>query len=170
MSKRGPDIEEAFLEKVNANRRIIHKVCNLYLKDEAEKEDLFQEILLQLWRAYPNFQGKAKFSTWMYRIALNTAITGVRKSQRKVPVEDREVEEADVIGEDTLLDKKERSQVLWKAIYSLSDVEKAIIILYMESYSYEEISEMVGINVNHLGVKINRIKKKLKAILSPHLT
>ncbi len=161
--------EQKFLALINENRGIIHRVCHLYAFDSDDREDLFQEILLQLWRAYSSYREEARFSTWMYRISLNTAISGIRKQKRRPITASLEgVDEKGESGND--LERSERQEILWKAIARLSRVEKAIVILYLEEHSYEEIAEVMGLTVNHIGVKINRIKKKLRGILNPHLT
>ncbi len=132
-------------------------------KDEC-REDLFQDILVQLWQSYPSFNKKSKFSTWMYRVSLNTAIAQFRKDKRNnedsvpdIPV--------NIPEEETYQEKEARRSLVQKAINKLSKAEKAIIILYMDDYSYEEISEISGMTMSNVGVKISRIKTKLQKIL-----
>lgn len=152
-----------------AHQGIVHKVCRLYCTDPGDRRDLFQEILLQLWRAWPRFRGEAKISTWMYRIALNTAISDLRKRKRRPELEQMPEGELKIGMNDPSLEDREKSTFLYNAINQLSKVEKAIVMLYLESHSYEEIAEIVGITPNHVGVKLSRIKQKLKQLLSPHL-
>ena len=141
----------------------------MYCNAEDVKADLFQEIVLQLWRAYGSFQGKAKITTWMYRVALNTAISGFRKQSRKpehYAISDREMEIPQI---ESKPDLAEETKWLYMAIDQLSEVEKAIIMLYLEEHSYDEIAEIIGITRTHVGVKINRIKTKLRKIMMPHV-
>ncbi|MDP5168682.1 MAG: RNA polymerase sigma factor [Bacteroidia bacterium] len=161
--------QEPFLEIISTHQRIIHKVCRLYAHTEDDRADLFQEILLQLWRAFGSFKGESKISTWMYRVALNTAISGFRKSSRRPATTDLDSTALIAAADAPSSDAEEETQLLYKAIAMLSDLERAIIMLYLEEQSYEEIGEVIGITPNYVGVKINRIKSKLKDILSPHL-
>jgi len=129
------------------------------MSDVAEREDLFQEITLQAWNAYKSFRGESKFSTWLYRVALNTAISFFRKEKRK-PVFQSTVEfpESPEIIDNT----EEQIQAMYKAIGTLSKIDKALVMLYLEDYSYDEIGNMLGITANNVAVKMNRIKSKLK--------
>ncbi len=153
--------EKAFISLLNEHQKIIYKVCNLYMDMHSDREDLFQEITLQAWKAYGNFRGDAKFSTWLYRVALNTAITFFRKDKRK----------PDTYSTDTLPDTvnepydpiEEQVRAMYAAIGELSKIDKAIVMLYLEDYSYQEIGDMMGISANNVAVKMNRIKTKLKA-------
>jgi RNA polymerase sigma-70 factor (ECF subfamily) len=155
--------QKEFLQIVNENQGIIRKVCHLYGRDEAGKEDLYQEIIIQLWKAFGSFRGESKFSTWMYRIALNTAISDLRKQNRRVDLQFPEFiprEEAD-LKDDA---KEEQLKQLYASIQKLSEVEKAIVMLYLEDKSYEEMEEILGINNGNLRVKMNRIKDKLRTM------
>ncbi len=157
------NVQNEFLEIVNRNQGIIRKVCHLYCRDEAGKDDLYQEIVIQLWKAYGSFRGESKFSTWMYRIALNTAISDLRKQNRRVDLQFPEFiprEEADVKDDA----KEEQLKQLYAAIQQLSEVEKAIVMLYLEDKSYEEMEEILGISNGNLRVKMNRIKDKLRTL------
>lgn len=161
--------QEPFLEIISIHQRIIHKVCRLYSHTADDREDLFQEILLQLWRAYGSFKGDAKISTWMYRVALNTAISGFRKSSRRPLTSELDATAFQAMADLPNPEVEENKQLLYKAIALLSDLERAIIMLYLEEHSYDEIAEIIGITSNYVGVKISRIKSKLKDILSPHM-
>lgn len=153
-----------FTELIEKNQGIAHKVSRMYCNGTICSEDLFQDILLQLWRSYPNYNNKRKFSTWMYRIALNTAISQFRKTKsNKIDFIDSYSE---IISyNDNIDERNEDASLLFNAISQLSKAEKAIIMLYMDDCSYEEISEIIGISVSNVGVKINRIKKKLREYL-----
>jgi RNA polymerase sigma-70 factor (ECF subfamily) len=136
------------------------------MTDYADKEDLFQEVTLQAWKAYPTFRGDAKFSTWLYRVALNTAITFFRKEKKQVPtfvteiLPDTNAEQYNPI--------EEQVQAMYKAIGELSKIDKALIMLYLEDYSYIEIGETLGISPNNVAVKMNRLKTKLKEQTQKH--
>ncbi|SHF65414.1 RNA polymerase sigma factor [Pedobacter caeni] len=155
-------MEKAFIKMINEHRGIIYKVCNLYCLEKEYKKDLFQEIVLQLWKSFPSFRNESQRSTWMYRVALNTAITIFRKESRapeRRSISDAEFEIPDM---DTFTDQQEQMGLLKQAINTLTQIEKAIILLYLEEKSYEEISEIIGISKTNVGVKINRIKIKLE--------
>lgn len=160
-------LEKQFVEELEANQNIIHKVCRAYTNNESDHKDLFQEITIQLWKAYENFRGDSKFSTWMYRVALNTAISLYRKSKRKVQtgqlydnLKALEYEEYD--------DTQDRQlALLYQAIHSLTDIEKALVLLYLEDKPYKEIASCLGITEVNARVKMNRTKTKLKQILNP---
>ncbi|MBT9483174.1 RNA polymerase sigma factor [Sediminibacterium sp.] len=153
--------EKDFIQLLNQNQKIIHKVCNLYMNWQEDKEDLFQEITLQAWKAYSQFRGEAKFSTWLYRVALNTAITFFRKDKKNAFIDTvSEMPELTVpMDRDSIEDK---TKAMYEAIAALSKIDKAIVMLYLEDYSYAEISEIIGITANNIAVKMNRIKVKLR--------
>lgn len=158
-------MKEEFTRRLKENQGIIHKICNIYFQNHPDKEDYFQEIVIKLWKAYPQFKGKSKFSTWMYRVALNTAIDLLRKEKirpKSVQLSKNEYELKDRIAKQ----KSTKQDKLYRAINLLSEVEKAIIILYLEDYSYREIAEIVGISETYTGVKINRIKTELQRRLN----
>lgn len=139
----------------------------MYCKNATDRQDVFQEILAQLWKSFPSFRNESKVSTWIYRVALNTAISFYRK-ERKVP-EKELIQNSLLLSEEIHFEEEQRAQIafLYKAINKLTKVEKAIILLYLEEKSYEEISDIMGITITNVGVKINRIKSKLKKILNP---
>jgi RNA polymerase sigma-70 factor (ECF subfamily) len=156
--------EQDFLQLVNQNQGIIRKVCHLYGRNDADKDDLYQEIIIQLWKSFGSFRGEAKFSTWMYRIALNTAISNLRKQARKVVLSFPEfipLEQAD--SEEEKL-KEEKLKEMYAAISRLTEVEKAIVMLYLEDKSYDEMEEILGISSGTLRVKMNRVKEKLRSL------
>ncbi len=160
--------EQNFLQLVNPNQGIIRKVCHLYGRNETDKEDLYQEIIIQLWKSFGSFRGDAKFSTWMYRIALNTAISNFRKQSKKITLSFPEFipkEPADTNDEKI---KEEKLKEMYAAIYCLTTVEKAIVMLYLEDKSYNEMEEILGISSGTLRVKMNRIKDKLRTLTKAH--
>jgi RNA polymerase sigma factor (sigma-70 family) len=159
-------LEKEFLDIIRTNQGIIHKVCSIYCDNEEDRRDLFQEILAQLWKSFPGFRNESKFSTWMYRVALNTAITSFKKTHRQ-PVINRLSGESYQIADDTgSQETSESIAVLKQAIGKLTGVEKSIILLFLENKSYEEIAEISGITQNYVRVKMNRIKAKLKGFMS----
>jgi len=161
------NLEHSFVTKLERNQNIVHKVCRIYTSNKDQHNDLFQEITIQLWKAYPKFRGDSKFSTWMYRVALNTAITLYRKSKRSVKTQDYESVVFKIKSEDYDDTEEEQLKLMYKAIKQLSDIEKALIFLYLEDKNYKEIAETIGITEVNARVKMNRIKTKLKKILNP---
>lgn len=154
--------QQQFLQFIQQNRGIIHKVCHLYGYSDQDKQDLFQEIIIQLWKAFPKFRNESKISTWMYRIALNTAISDFRKQQRRVETIGVEINENIFSTDREDEEKKERLLLMQKAISYLSELEKALVVLYLEDKSYEEMEEIMGMSQVNLRVKISRIKEKLR--------
>ena len=161
------DLEIKFLSDFEQNQNIAHKICRLYTTSSDAHKDLFQEITIQLWKNYPKFRGDSKFSTWMYRVALNTAISLYRKSTRSVKTQD--ISDFAYKIKATDYDDTEEKQLieLYKAIHKLNDIEKALIFLYLEDKPYKEISVTLGISSVNARVKMNRAKEKLKNILNP---
>jgi RNA polymerase sigma-70 factor (ECF subfamily) len=154
--------EAQFLAFIKEHQGIIHKVCRLYRENKEDREDLFQEIIFQLWKSLSNFKGDAKISTWMYRIALNTAIAAFCK--RKPAIEFAPVL-PDLPEEPQNEELHLRQERLFTALKKLNDSEKAIITLYLEGMNYHQIAEITGINENYVGVKLNRIKHKIQKLL-----
>jgi RNA polymerase sigma-70 factor (ECF subfamily) len=160
-------LEKEFVEQLEADQNIVHKICRLYTDNQDAHNDLFQEVTIQLWKAYPKFRGDSKFSTWMYRVALNTAITLYRKSKRSVQTQRYETVEFKI--EDTTEDDETMEQLtlLYGAVKQLNDIEKALVFLYLEDKNYREIAETLGISEVNARVKMNRIKTKLTNIINP---
>jgi RNA polymerase sigma factor (sigma-70 family) len=155
--------EKEFVSRINENIGIAHKVANVYVDDLNDREDIFQEMMFQLWKGYGSFDGRSKFSTWMYRVCLNTALTFRRKSKNRKteplsPVHD--------IASQPDRDKEEKISYLYKAIGTLSSVNKAIILLYLEDMSYDEIASITGLSKANVGVRLVRIKKDLEEKVS----
>lgn len=158
--------EKYFSELAEQNQGIIHKVCSMYCEKESDRQDLFQDILIQWWRAFPSFKGQSKFSTWAYRVAINTAISNYRKSKRQLDYQSLDTAALQIPDyKNQSAEYEERSRILHSAIKQLSKIEKAIIMLYLEDHSYEEISKIIGITKTNVGVKINRTKIKLKKMM-----
>ena len=161
------ELEHAFVTELECNQNVVHKVCTLYTNDRDAHNDLFQEITIQLWKAYPKFRGDAKFSTWMYRVALNTAITLYRKSKKNVKTLDDETVFFKIKADEYDPTEEQQLSLMYKAIKQLNDIDKALVFLYLEDKNYNEISETLGISEVNARVKMNRIKSKLKTILNP---
>ncbi len=154
--------ERTFINLVNEHQGLIHKVCNMYESDREGRNDLFQEIVLQLWRSFPSFRGESKITTWMYRIALNTAISGYRKKTRKVKTEDLNEVHLNISEPYGNEETEEHLQQLRTAIRQLSDIERAMVMMALEEIPYEEIAETIGITQNNVRVRMNRIREKLR--------
>ena len=161
------DLESKFLSDFEKNQNIVHKICRMYTTDKEAHNDLFQEVTIQLWRNYEKFRGEAKFSTWMYRVALNTAISLYRKSTRRIKTQNISDFEYKIKADDYDDSEELQLKALYLAIHQLNDIEKALIFLYLEDKPYKEISETLGISNGNARVKINRAKEKLKNILNP---
>ncbi len=159
-------MEKEFIEIIQKNQGIVHKVCNIYCDDREDRNDLFQEIVVQLWKSYPSFRKESKFSTWMYRVALNTAITSFKKAKRR-PDQNRLTYENFQIKEESYdTEIEENIKHLHRAVAQLTGIEKSIVLLYLENKKYEEIAEITGITQNYVRVKMNRIKKKLRKLMA----
>jgi RNA polymerase sigma-70 factor (ECF subfamily) len=161
------NLEHSFVKQLQENQNIIHKICRLYTNDDDAHKDLFQEITIQLWKAYPKFRGDSKFSTWTYRVALNTAITLYRKTKRSINTIEFEGQKHFTPNIDYNYEEEEQLKLLYKAVYQLNDIEKALIFMYLEDKDYTEIATTLGISEVNARVKMNRIKGKLKKILNP---
>lgn len=156
--------EKSFVKLINENQGLVHKVCILYETDKELRNDLFQEIVLQLWKSFPTFRGEAKITTWMYRIALNTAISGLRKLGRKVKTE--ELEEFHFNISDYSEDHFEEDfQKLQWAIRQLTEIERAMIMMALDEVPYDEIAENIGITQNNVRVRMNRIREKIRNLI-----
>lgn len=161
------ELEHKFVTELESNQNIVHKVCSLYTNDRDSHNDLFQEITIQLWKAYPKFRGEAKFSTWMYRVALNTAITLYRKSKRRVKTQDFDSVIYKIKTDEYDDTEEKQLKLIYDAVKQLGDIDKALVFLYLEDKDYSEIAATLGITEVNARVKMNRIKNKLRTILNP---
>jgi RNA polymerase sigma-70 factor (ECF subfamily) len=157
------DDEMTLLELINANIGIAHKVCNAYFRDPADREDALQEMMYQLWKSYKSFSGASKFSTWMYSVCLRTVLTYRRKnkSARREPLSESHRQIADTSDKN----REEMIVHLLNAIGTLPPLNRAIVLLYLEDLSYEEISEITGLSKSNVSVRLVRIKKELETKL-----
>lgn len=148
------DQEKRFLNLIDDNVGIIFKVIRIYSNSMADEKDLKQEILYQAWQSFPRYKGDSKFSTWLYKVALNTALTHVKKESRNQENQIGIVETQTEVG-------NESKELLIKLIRNFKDIEKLVIMLHLDGYPNEEISSISGLKLNHVAVMIYRIKEKL---------
>jgi RNA polymerase sigma factor (sigma-70 family) len=154
-----------FIQLIGEHKGLLFKISRIYQDAQTDRDDLMQEMILQLWLAFDSFEGKSKFSTWMYRVALNTAIVFFKKQKRRPDTEQlpEQLDHLEAEGTDTL--KDEQLALFYKAMQQLNKVEKALIFLYMEDQPYEDIAANLGISEVNVRVRLNRIKNKIKHIV-----
>jgi RNA polymerase sigma-70 factor (ECF subfamily) len=157
--------EKRFINLITEHQGLIYKVCIMYENDQDARNDLFQEIVLQLWKSFSTFRGEAKITTWMYRIALNTAISGYRKQTRNLITEDLQDMHFNISEHTTADDREEDIQKLQWAIRQLSEIERAMIMMALEEVPYDEIAETIGITQNNVRVRMNRIREKIRKLM-----
>ena len=153
------DLEKEFLEMIEAQKRTIYKVCYMYANDQDDLNDLFQETVLNLWKSFPRYRGDSTYSTWVYRIAMNTCITFLRRSSARpqtVPMT------AQVANLEADSETTEQLRDLYKLINRLGKLERALILLWLEERSYQEMADILGISKANVAVKLTRIREKLK--------
>jgi RNA polymerase sigma-70 factor (ECF subfamily) len=156
-------MEEKFLKDMLEHQALIHKICRLYRDTHEDREDLFQEIVYQLWKSYPKFQNKSKVSSWMYRIGLNTAMATFRKPRIVLSGSNQVPENTAIQNTNS---EESREELLFNVVKKLDDAERAMIALYLEDISYAEIAGILGISESNVGVRLNRIKKKIRILLN----
>lgn len=155
------DKQKEFIQLIREHEGIIYKISRVYFELEEDQQDLYQEIVYQLWKSFDSFRGGSKWSTWMYRVALNTAISFLKKNKSKArKVGSEHLEHFKLEPFDPVLE--ERVEWLYKSIQQLTVVEKGIILLYLEGKSHEEIAGITGFSQTNVGTRISRIKEKLK--------
>ena len=159
-------MEKEFIQLIQKNQGIVHKVCNIYCDEQEDRNDLFQEIVAQLWKSFPSFQNRSKFSTWMYRVALNTAITSFKKTKRRPDKHRLTYDNFQIKDDNYDTETEENIKQLHRAVAQLTGIEKSIVLLYFEEKKYDEIAEITGITQNYVRVKMNRIKKKLRKLMT----
>ncbi len=155
--------KQSFLGLIEQNKGIIIKICNSYCSHKADREDLAQEIIYQLWKSGHTFNSDYRFSTWMYRIALNVAISHFRKNKsetKPITLSEWHIEIED--PPETSSEKEKQLQLLQLFISQMKELDKALMLLWLESKSYSEISEIVGITETNVATKLSRLKEKLK--------
>jgi RNA polymerase sigma factor (sigma-70 family) len=155
------DLQKTFQDQVEQHGKILYKVCNVYCRDRDSREDLAQEIMVQLWRSFGKFDGRCRFSTWMYRIALNVAISFFRSESlrtRHVSSDEQRLLEAVVEPER----QPEEILLLYEFIAELDLLSRALILLYLDGNHYPEIAEILGISETNVATRINRLKSRMK--------
>lgn len=150
--------------KLKEYKLLIYKVCRIYGNNPNDIQELYQDIIIQLWKSYPKFRGESKFSTWLYRIAINTALMSLSRPKRALEYRDVELHNLQVPDEDDTGLKDEQQEQMYLAIQQLNDIEKSIVMLYLEDSSYDEMEDILGISNATLRVKMNRIKEKLRTL------
>ena len=169
-----PADEHKFLELVNENRSRILRVCRVYSWNSADQDDLYQEILFQIWRSLPALKEKQFANTWLYRVAINTAISFVRKrashSERVIHFEPADLTRKIESRQATEENSDDRMANLYTAIFKLDSLEKALVTLFLEDFTYEEMAEITGISANNVGVMLHRAKKKLSSLIKEEAT
>jgi RNA polymerase sigma-70 factor (ECF subfamily) len=160
----GPDRQAAFLELIEQHGGILHRVRSLYAVDPEDGKDLVQEILMQLWRSFPSFRGEAAFSTWMYRVALNTALLRRRTARARA----REEGDPETLAAVAVEPDQPNPDVatLYRCIRELPTLDRAIVLLHLEGQSYDEIARTTGLSRGNVGVRLVRIKGRLRACLA----
>lgn len=152
--------EQEFLALIEENKRIIYKVSLMYSDGPDHQQDIYQDIVLNLWTSFPSFRGDSKDSTWVYRIALNTCISELRRKKSKPLTTPLTYDLEQLIDDDGAY--REQVRELYRLINRLSQLERAVILLWLDEKSYDEIGSILGITPSNVGVKINRIKEKLR--------
>lgn len=159
--------EQEFSKLIQDNQGLIIKVSRLYTNSLEDEQDLFQEIVLQLWRSYDSFKGQSKISTWMYRVALNTAITLFRKKTKSPQTDElMDYHHSNYLDDDD--EKQLQVSLLYKVVKMLPNVERAIVMMYLDDLPYRDIAENLGITEVNARVKMNRLKKTLKQLMEKH--
>ena len=158
------DLEREFMGIVREYERIIYKVCTFYVSDESPMADLYQEVVMNLWKTFPKFRKECSFSTWIYRVTLNTCISGFRKESR-LPKEKMKVSLLEASLPDLEdMEMEEEIKEMYLLINQLKTLEKAIVLLYLEGKSYQEIAEITGLTVCNVATKLKRSKEKLREL------
>lgn len=156
--------EKEFLDLMQKHKGILYKISRMYFDHTEDQQDLIQEMTFQLWKSYQNFKGDSQFSTWMYRVCLNTALTFFKKDDKKQDKYELD-ENYDRIDTDDSAFKEEQLKYFYDAVQELNKVEKALIFLFLEGMNHKEISENLGISEVNARVKLNRSKEKLQTII-----
>lgn len=156
-------LEQDFLKILSNYQGIIHKVNLIYFRSDMDKQDNFQEVVYQLWRSFPTLKNREKLASWIYAVAINTSISKIRKDSKLEFYES--IPDFRVVEQDEY-DDNENYQKLINALYKLNAIDKSIMLLYLEDFSYEEIAEIVGVSASNVGVKIHRLKNHLQKQLN----
>ena len=154
------ELEKDFLEMIGAQKRTIYKVCYNYANDQDDLNDLFQETVLNLWKSFPRYRGDSTLNTWVYRIAMNTCITFLRRSSSRPQTVPITAQVASSLETDE--ETASRLRDLYRLINQLGKLERALILLWLEERSYQEMADILGLSKANVAVKLTRIREKLK--------
>jgi len=160
-----PATEERFRTLVDEHHGIVRKICAAYCRNPADREDLAQEIALQLWRSFGKYDGRASFSTWMYRVALNVAISFYRRETRRRRDLQTGALDLERVPEREA-DRPENVRRLYEFIENLSELDKALVLLYLDGYAYREIADVIGISETNVATKLGRLKQRMKTYVA----
>ena len=158
-------LEKTFLEQIEKHKGVIFKISKMYMDNFDDQKDLFQEITFQVWKAYQTFEGKSQFSTWLYRVALNTAIIFLKSEKKRSFIKNDEIENFKIVADDYDDDEEKKLARMYSAIQQLNEIDKALIFYYLEDFSGKEIADNMGISEGNARVKLNRAKEKLKQLI-----
>lgn len=156
-------MKSEFQDLLEANHKIVAKVCRIYTDKPEDFEDCYQECIVQLWRSFKTFRGASKFSTWVYRVCLNVCLTQLRTRKQMITTTQEYLPDIKIETDYVL---EERMEILYKAIKLLKESDKAVILLYLEDKSYKDMADILGITVTNVGAKVNRVKNQLKSIIN----
>lgn len=161
--------KQLFVQYIQENKGIIYKICQVYCSDKTEREDLAQEMVYELWKSFPRFDSAYRFSTWMYRVALNVAISFYRKEKKTItaiPFSEALLQFEEPTGADP---ENEKNLVLLQQFISrLKEIDRSVILLYLDDKSYREMAEIIGTTETNIATRLNRIKDKLKQNFAQH--
>lgn len=156
-----PGNKQYFLQLIDQNKGIIRSLCKSYYRREEDQKDAFQDIVLQLWKSFEAFQGKSKISTWIYRVSLNTLMNKKRKDKSSISLESLESHAIISSGVD------DYTELLYMVLHSLNDLDKALVVLYLEGYKYKEIADLLNLSPTNVATRFNRLKTALKKKFNP---
>ena len=157
--------EKEFLDKIDKHKGIIFKISKMYMDNRDDQNDLFQEIIYQVWKSFATFEGKSEFSTWLYRIALNTSIIFLKSEKRRNFIQNDDVSLYKIKEDEYNHDDEQNLKVMYESIQQLNPIDKALIFYYLEDFSGREMAEQMGISEGNARVKLNRAKEKLKDLI-----
>ena len=160
------NLEKDFLEIIEKHKGVVFKISKMYMDNFDDQKDLFQEITFQAWKAYPKFEGRSEFSTWLYRIALNTAIVFLKSEKKRSIFSSSDFERVNIKVEDYDDEQEQKLKKMYDAIHQLNPIDKALIFYFLEDYSGKEMAEQLGLTEGNCRVKLNRAKEKLKELIN----
>lgn len=165
--------DERFIRLIHEHDARLRRICRVYAYDTEQEKDLYQEVLLQIWRSLPSFEGRSSVGTWVYRVALNTALGQRRRrsARAELPLEERDAQRvAAPSSPDQQLEGKQRLERMYAAIARLGDVDKALVMLYLDDRTYREMADVLGISESNVGVRLHRIRRQLASWMKESVT